>query len=149
MDKERFRERGTELIDNPEHDMAMIPIKEWEDFPLRFTVEYPVKEFEEEAGFWAEAFGVRFLSLNEEYAICTDDKQSYTFSFRRSDKVTDLSLIRIQWFTDNLNDVISVLNDRNIPNKVYYNSPNQRYLRTESPAGITVEVWSGLEYHCP
>lgn len=149
MDDKKLRERGRKLIEQPEHETPMIPLKVWEDFPLRFTVEYPVKDFEAEVGFWAEAFGLRFMSLNDEYAICTDEAYSFTFSFQAAFEAVDLSHIKLQWFTDQLDDAIAALEQREVPHHVYFRSSSQRYIRTKSPAGVIVEVWSGMEDHCP
>lgn len=149
MDIKKLRNRGKTLIEHSEHDTPMVPLTLWEDFPLRFTVEYPAKEFEAEVAFWADSFGLRFMSLNEDYAICTDPEMTFTFSFKASFDEHDLSAIKIQWFTDTLDEAIAVLEDRGVLHHVYFQSSSQRYLRTKSPAGVMVEIWSGMEDHCP
>lgn len=149
MNNDALRKRGLQLIEHSEHDIPPIPLTLWEDFPLRFTVEYPVKDFPLEVGFWAEGFGVRFMSLSDDYAICTDANHTYTFSFQSRPEAYDLSGLRIQWFTDSLDDAIAAFEARGIPHHIYYQSSIQRYVRIMSPAGVTVEFWSGMEDHCP
>ena len=145
MTLEELRASGNERIKNPDHSNPIVPLKPWQDFPLRFTVEYPVTDFPLEVGFWAEKLGLHFLSLDSEYAICTDTTNSFTFSFQSSEKTYDLAAIKIQWFTDDLNEAISFLNERGVSYQLHTKSAVQRFVRFHSPAGITVEIWSGDE----
>jgi hypothetical protein len=65
-------------------DRTPLPFHAWKDFPLYFTVEYPVKNFPAEVGFWTQVFGAEFLSLSEDYAIVQNEDGS-TFSFKQRD----------------------------------------------------------------
>ena len=136
---------GKQLIADMQHSTPSLPLQPWTDFALRFTVEYPAHHFEEEAGFWAAVMGQQFLSLNEDYAICTDAAGTYTFSFRKSDTRHDLQHLRIQWFTDGLDRVLEELTARGQAYDLIRHSDNQRYARFHSPSGMPVEVWSGWE----
>lgn len=145
MEKKSLKQMGEAMIKGHHDKVTMIPLKEWDDFPLRFSVEYLTHTFQEEVGFWSSIFGLHFLSLSEDYAICTDEKNSFTFSFKASDKEENLSVIKVQWFTKELDEVMKVLEERKLTFKVPFQSEHQRYLQTSSPSGVTVEIWSDWE----
>lgn len=145
MTHEGFREIGRQRIAQPEHDTPMIPLTPWRDFPLRFTVEYPVKDFALEVGFWSGMLGLRFLVLDGQYAVCTDAANSFTFSFQATETAHDLSHIKIQWFTEALDDAVAYLTEKQVDFAMVQHSDRQRFVRFRSPAGVTVEVWSGDE----
>lgn len=123
---------------------AQLPFQPWEDFPLFFTVEYPVQNFPEEVRFWSDIFGVEFLSLDDSYAIVRNQDGS-TFSFKQKDNPSPITDIRIQWFTDQLDSVLQVLDERSAVYEIIRNSEIQRFARMQSPGGMTVEIWSGAE----
>ena len=145
MTDKELRNMGLHRIENPSHDNPMMPFTPWPDFPLRFTAEYPVMDFPLEVGFWAEKMGLQFLVLDAVYAVCTDKQNSFTFSFQASREACDLSGIKIQWFTDKLDEAIAHLNAKQIRFEIHQHSPIQRFARLRSPAGVTVEIWSGDE----
>lgn len=140
-----YEELGRQLITNAEHELSPLPFKLWTDFPLYFTIEFEVMKFEEEVGFWAAVFGVKFLSLNSDYAILTDEKRTFTFSIKRNAAEPAWSGVKIQWFTDDLDQVLSVLSERGVGYQIHDNSEHQRFARFSSPNGLVAEVWSGWE----
>jgi len=88
---------------------------------------------------------MRFLSLDRQYAVCTDIGNAFTFTFQRSDEPHDLSALKTQWFIDTLNEAVSHITAYGVPHMSHSNSPRQRFVRFRPPAGATVEIWSGEE----
>lgn len=124
-------------------DRTPLPFHAWKDFPLYFTVKYPVKNFPAEVGFWTQVFGAEFLSLSEDYAIVQNEDGS-TFSFKQRDANAPEE-IRIQWFTDELDSVLQSLSERNAAYEIQRNSDIQRFAGLVTPNGVKVEIWSGAE----
>lgn len=117
-------------------DRTPLPLHAWKDFPLYFTVEYPVKNFPAEVGFWTQVFGAEFLSLSEDYAIVQNEDGS-TFSFKQRDANAPEE-IRIQWFTDELDSVLQSLSERNAAYEIRRNSDIQRFAGLVTPNGVVV-----------
>lgn len=141
-----FEQRGKEILGGlTRHEADSLPLREWKDFDLRFAVEYPAYHFAAEVGFWALVMGLEFLSVDPTYVICTNAAHSFTFAFKPNDTEVDLSSLRLQWFTDGLDEVIADLKQRGAAYTLISHSPNQRIIRLHSPSGMPVEIWSGWE----
>lgn len=138
--KQRMRAEG----DRP----SPLPYQPWENFPLFFTVEYPVSDFAAEVGFWTRVFGADFLSLSDDYAI-VENMDGSTFSFKQQVGIAAAPVIRLQWFTDGFASLLQVLDERNVSYEILQNSAIQRFARLHTPGGITVEIWSGDESKNP
>lgn len=149
MDIPALERIGRKLIDSMAHRYPALPLIPWRDFDLRFAFEYPAHRYEAELGFWAKAMGLRFLSIDKDYAICTNDSHAYTFALRRAELPFDLSPMRIQWFTDGLDGVLESLNKRGTDHHLIRHSAVQRYAKLLSPSGMPVEIWSGNEGEQP
>lgn len=121
-----------------------LPMKDWDDFPLRFTTEYLVKDFLAEVEFYQSIMGFNFLSLDEEYAIVLNPDGS-TFSFQACSVQQDVSSFKLQWFTQELDEVIEALKERRVAFEIIQHSSIQRFIRFFSPGQVCLEIWSGAE----
>ena len=133
---------GSKRIREETSNQTSLPLHAWNDFPLFFTVEYPVKDFTAEVGFWTQVFGADFLSLSDDYAI-VQNRNGSTFSFKKRE--ASAPDICIQWFTRELDTVLHTLEEREADFKIKRNSDIQRYAELVTPNGIIVEIWSGAE----
>lgn len=149
MDIKALRQIGETTINTESHAVESLPMQRWTDFPLHFSVEYKVKDYAAEIGFWVQTFGVTLLSIDDEYALLTDADRTFTISIKADYVAHDVSGFSLQWFTDNLGDTTDALDARGIAYETYYQSSNQRFVRLQTPAGVNVEIWSGHESHCP
>lgn len=141
---ERWRGIGQKLLAGENPPQRYLPFQAWKDFDLRFTVEYPVFDMAAELGFYRDVIGIDFLSVDPAYAILTDPAHSFTFSLQAADQQYDLSMLKVQWFTDSFDAVCSTVEART--KKVAIEKTGvQRILRLHSPAGVCVEIWSGDE----
>ncbi len=124
-----------------------IPLKKWEDFPLYFTVEYSVRDFFKELGFWRYVFGMEFLSVSDDYAILKHPENTWTFSIKKdtSRESVDLSNIKVQMFTDRLDQAEKFLQSSKVHYTIKEQSKNQRYIELQSPNNCFIQVWSGWE----
>lgn len=138
-DYTEYQRAGERLLTGPEHACPALPLKPWSDFDLRFAFEVPAHRFEAELGFWAPVAGLRFLSVDRDYAVCSDAGHTCTFAFRRAPEPIDLGPFRIQWFTGGLDGVLKNLASRDARLVVVRHSPVQRDARLVSPSGLPVE----------
>lgn len=138
----RFLDLGEAVIAGNAIAQPALKLIDWTDFPLAFTVEYPVVDFASKVGFF-HLLGFSFLSVDKSYAIVRNQNGS-TFSFQQSDEPQSVS-IKLQWFTSALDLIIHSLEEREITFTVVQHSSVQRIVRLKSPNGIPVEFWSGDE----
>lgn len=138
---------GQQLIDEGIASQEdFLPIKKWSDkFPLYFTTEFLICDFEREVGFWGGITGLSFLSLSDAYAILKHPENTWTFSIKKASENYHYHGVKVQIYTDDLKASIEHLERRDYPFTIERVSDIQRFVSLKSPSGIEIEIWSGME----
>lgn len=142
---EKWKALGESALSDGAQGRDMLPFSWWKDVGWKQTFEYPVTEFETEAGFYLDVFGFTPAAFSEDYCLLTTPNEEFAFSFRKSATQPDLAPFRLQFFTDELDTVLAAVHKRGIETRVFEGSPGQRVIGITAPSGLPIEIWSGFE----
>lgn len=117
----------------------------WAESCWKQTFEYPAADFVREVGYFSEVFGFAVNTIDDGYAMFTNEGNDFHFSVRRADPAGAVALdgLKLCFMTDDLAPFRAAL-DRSAVAAGYSEStqPSLRILRTTSPGGLQIEVWS-------
>ncbi len=140
-----FRQRFHSALAGASSAVKEIPL-ETEGVVFRQTFEYTVVDFEAEAGFFLDVFGLQTVALSHDYALFTTNGNDFHISFWRASaerQATVMSGLRLLLMTANIDSARTHLTDgRRVPDlHESMGSPVQRVLHLTSPCGLPIDIW--------
>lgn len=144
--RRRWEKAGQKRLDEQELSSAsFLPFRWWEVFDLKCTVEYPVRDLLSRDQLLPDRSRRRISFCLS--GLCHRHRSEAFFhvSITRTLEQPDLSCVKLQFFTKNLDVIVREIKNRLEDFKVTRVADVQRKIEFSSPAGPPIEIWSGDE----